>query len=159
MKPISPSALLAALAFAVLTGITAQAEVNMVPSADPAMNAAIEKAKATLPAFFDRLANPQPGDDGFAIKIKYLARTGDGEHIWANKVERKGDMVSATINNEPRDIAGLKIGQRVTVPLGQLTDWMYTRDGKIHGGQTIRAIIPALPKAQADQYRAMLAPE
>ena len=68
-------------------------------------------------------------------------------------------MVSATINNEPRDIAGLKIGQRVTVPLGQLTDWMYTREGKIHGGQTIRAIIPALPKAQADQYRAMLAPE
>ena len=158
MKPaILGFALVLAAAAAFVTPVSA--EVQFVPTSDPVMNAAIEKAKATLPVFFARLAKPQPGDDGFAVKIYYQTSKGDGEHIWANRVERKADMVTATINNEPRDIAGLKIGQRVTVPLGQLTDWMYTREGKIHGGQTIRAIIPALPKAQADQYRAMLAPE
>ena len=158
MKPaILGFALVLAAAAAFVTPVSA--EVQFVPTSDPVMNAAIEKAKATLPVFFARLAKPQPGDDGFAVKIYYPTSKGDGEHIWANRVERKADMVTATINNEPRDIAGLKIGQRVTVPLGQLTDWMYTREGKIHGGQTIRAIIPALPKAQADQYRAMLAPE
>jgi uncharacterized protein YegJ (DUF2314 family) len=136
-----------------------QAEVVFVPTADPAMNAAIAEAKATLPGFFQRLGKPQPGDEGFAVKIYFKTRTGDGEHIWANKIEVAGNSVSATISNEPRDIAGLKAGQRLTVPMDRITDWMFMRAGKIHGGQTIRAAIPTLPKAQADQYKAMLAPE
>jgi uncharacterized protein YegJ (DUF2314 family) len=149
---------LAGLITAICT-TAANAEIAQVPNQDTGMIAAIAKAQATLPAFFDRLAKSVPGDSNFAVKIHYKVNADDGEHIWANKVEHKDGMVSATINNEPNKIADLKFGQRVTVPVTQITDWMYSRDGKIHGGQTIRAVLPYLPKPQAEQYRAMLAPE
>ncbi len=135
------------------------AQIIDVPSQNKAMASAISKAKAKLPTFFERLAKPAPGDDGFAIKIRYPTGNTDGEHIWANAVVREGDMVSATINNEPRDIPDLKRGQRVTVPITQLTDWMYTRNGKIHGAYTLRAVLPLMPPDQAKNFRRQLAPE
>ena len=71
----------------------------------------------------------------------------------------EGDKVSATINNQPRDIRDLKVGQRVTVPVTQLTDWMYTRGDKFHGTYTLRAMLPFMPPDQAASFKARLAPE
>jgi uncharacterized protein YegJ (DUF2314 family) len=137
------------------------AQIINVPTQDKAMAAAIEKAKATLPSFFERLTKPQPGDDGFAVKIRFdtTKRGTDGEHIWANAVVREGDTVSATINNQPRDIPDLKNGQRVTVAVTQLTDWMFMRDGKFHGAYTLRAMLPFMAPDQAKSFRQRLAPE
>jgi uncharacterized protein YegJ (DUF2314 family) len=139
----------------------ASAQVVDVPTRNKSMAAAIDKAKATLPVFFARLAKPEPGDEAFAVKIRYQTTKfgADGEHIWANAVVREGDIVSAAINNEPRDILDLKIGQRVTVPLTQLTDWMFIRNGKIHGAYTLRAMLPLMAKDQAADFRRRLAPE
>ncbi len=150
---------LAALALA--TSAMAQGGIVNVPTQDKAMAAAIDTAKLTLPQFFDRLAKPEPGDGRFAVKIRYnTGRSGaDGEHIWANEVVRDGDAVSATINNQPRDIPELKMGQRVTVPMSQLTDWMFVRDGKYHGAYTLRAMLPFMPPAQAADFKTRLAPE
>jgi uncharacterized protein YegJ (DUF2314 family) len=134
-------------------------DIVTVPSDDKAMNAAIAKAQASLPTFFARLAKPLPGDQGFAVKIHYVTTGDSGEHIWANDVVREGDQVSATINNQPAKIPNLKMGQRVAVPLTRLTDWMYMNSGKIYGGQSIRALLPTLPKADADRLKPMLAPE
>lgn len=137
----------------------ATAEVVQVPNSDATMDAAIAKAKATLPVFFARLAAPQPGDQSFAVKIRYPTKGANGEHIWASQVVEKDGMVTATISNQPEEIPDLKMGQRVTVPTDRITDWMYIRDSKIIGGQTIRAMLPFMPPAQAAQYKAMLAPE
>lgn len=150
---------LALLAVLMLAPFPGAAQITSVPTADQAINAAIAKAKATLPRFFERLAKPQPGDEGFAVKIRYTTRRGDGEHIWATDVVRSGDTVTATISNQPRDIPNLRHGQRVTVPIAQLTDWMFRRNGKIHGGATIRALLPHMPRDDADRLRTMLAPE
>jgi uncharacterized protein YegJ (DUF2314 family) len=137
-----------------------QGGIINVPTQDKAMAAAIESAKATLPKFFERLVKPETGDERFAVKIRYdtSRRTADGEHIWANQVVREGDKVSATISNQPRDIAGLKMGQRVTVPVSRLTDWMFVRDSKYHGAYTLRAMLPFMPADQAADFKARLAP-
>ena len=130
-----------------------------VPSDDPVMAQAIVKATASLPDFFKRLAQPGPGEDGFAVKIYYPTATGGGEHIWANNVTFDGTSVTATISNEPLHIPDVKLGQKVTVGVDRITDWMYILDRKIHGGQTIRAVLPRMEAAEAAPLRAMLAPE
>lgn len=62
----------------------------------------MEKARQTLPRFFARLANPEPGDSGFLVKISYVTSDGqDTEYIWAGDVAHHGDTVSATIDNVP----------------------------------------------------------
>lgn len=135
--------------------------ITNVSAQNEAVNAAIAKAKSTLPVFFSRNASPQPGDSGFAVKIRYDKGRGDGsgEHIWAGDVARDGDKVTATIANEPHEIPNLAKGQRVTVPVSQITDWMYVRDGKYHGGYTIRALVPFMQPEAAAAMRKRLAPE
>ena len=113
------------------TPAVAQPAPVPVPNEDAVMAAAIAKAQASLPRFFEILAKPQPGDDGFAVKIHYNLGSGGGEHIWANDVQRNGNEVTATINNRPQKIPNLKLGQRVTVPMERITDWMFFRDDKI----------------------------
>ena len=51
----------------------------------------------------------------------------------------------------------VKNGQRVPVYPAVISDWMYRLDGKIKGGETIRAIIPMLSPEEAAQYKEMLA--
>jgi uncharacterized protein YegJ (DUF2314 family) len=150
--------------FVLLAAINTQAgaqNITHVTSQNAAVNAAIAKAKSTLPVFFVRNAKPQPGDSGFAVKIRYDTGKGDGsgEHIWAGDVVHNGDKVTATIANEPQQIANLTKGQRVTVPVSQLTDWMYIRDDKYHGAYTVRALVPFMRPAQAAAMRKRLAPE
>jgi uncharacterized protein YegJ (DUF2314 family) len=137
----------------------AQQGIVKVPTVDPVMDAAIDKAKASLPTFWSLLASPKNGDKGFAVKIRYDLGGNNSEHIWAGNVVLEGKSVSATINNQPRDIPNLKMGQRVTVPIDRISDWMFIRDDKIHGGQTIRAVLQRLPAEQAAQLKARLAPE
>jgi uncharacterized protein YegJ (DUF2314 family) len=135
--------------------------VTNVASQNEAVNAAIAKAKSTLPVFFARNAKPRAGDSGFAVKIRYGTGKGDGsgEHIWAGDVVHNGDMVTATIANEPQEIPNLAKGQRVTVPVSQLTDWMYIRDDKYHGAYTVRALVPFMRPEQAAAMRKRLAAE
>jgi uncharacterized protein YegJ (DUF2314 family) len=153
---------LGALVLLAAMNVPASAQiVTNVASENQAVNAAIAKAQRTLPVFFARNANPQPGDSGFAVKIKYDTGRGDGsgEHIWAGDVVHNGDKVTATIANEPQEIANLAKGQRVTVPVSQLTDWIYIRDDKYHGAYTVRALVPFMRPEQAAAMRKRLAPE
>jgi len=147
--------------FAVMNMPAAAQNITNVSPQNEAVNVAIAKAKGTLPVFFARNAKPQPGDSGFAVKIRYPTGKpdGSGEHIWASNVVRDGDTVSATIANEPREIPGLAKGQRVTVPVSQLTDWMYIRDDRYHGAYTVRALVPFMRPEQAAAMRKRLAPE
>jgi uncharacterized protein YegJ (DUF2314 family) len=143
------------------TGSAVAQSMTNVSSQNEAVNAAIAKAKSTLPLFFARNARPQPGDSAFSVKIRYDTSKGDGsgEHIWANNVIHNGDTVTATIANEPREIPNLAKGQRVTVPVSQLTDWIYTRNGKYHGAYTVRALVPYMKPEEAEAMRKRLGPE
>ncbi len=37
-----------------------------------------------------------------------------------------------------------------------ISDWMFTRNGKIVGGETIKPLLKSLPKADADALRARM---
>jgi uncharacterized protein YegJ (DUF2314 family) len=153
-------AVLASLCLAITLGIApVAAQIISVPNDDAAMEAAITKAQASLPVFWETIAKPQPGDDRFAVKIKYATGSKSGEHIWAGDVKRAGANVTATISNTPRDIPNLKKGQRVTVPLDRVTDWMFFRNDKIHGAQTLRVLLARMPPDQAADWKSKLAPE
>ena len=153
-------AVLASLCLGVTMAVApAAAQIISVPNDDAAMEAAIAKAQASLPVFWDTIAKPQAGDDRFAVKIKYVTGAKAGEHIWAGDVKRAGANVTATISNTPRDIPNLKKGQRVTVPLDRVTDWMFFRNDKIHGAQTLRVLLPRMPPDQAADWKSKLAPE
>jgi uncharacterized protein YegJ (DUF2314 family) len=130
-----------------------------VPSADAEMNAAIAKAQATLPTFWSSFEKPGNGEERFTLKVRFPAGRPGGprdEHIWVDSIERLATgRLAGRLANGPRDIAG-KFGDRVEFGSEQISDWMFMRNGKIVGGETIRVLLPRLPKAQADDLREKL---
>jgi uncharacterized protein YegJ (DUF2314 family) len=129
-----------------------------VASDDPVMNAAIKKARGSVDAFWKKLATPAANEDGFAVKLA-ISDDANVEHFWCTGIQESSGKRSCEINNDPELVTTVKIGQRVDIDPKIISDWMYMRDGKIVGGETIRAIIPKLPADQQEQYRALLAQE
>jgi uncharacterized protein YegJ (DUF2314 family) len=142
------------------TPVSAQV-LTTVSSENEAVNAAIAKAREALPVFFRRLNNPERGDSGFRVKLVYDTRIAKRtEHLWAKDVVRVGsDKISATIDNQPKDIPDLAHGQRVTVPITQISDWLYVRDGKYRGAYTVRALLPFMKPGEAAKMKERLGPE
>ena len=140
-------------------GVALAQGIITVPTADLVMEAAIAKARATLPDFRTAYGSPQPGDGKFAVKIVFPTTGNNSEHIWASVIELNAAAVTAKINNTPRDIPNLRFGEQVSVPIDRISDWMFERGGKLHGAQTLRAMLSRMPKQQADEFRARLAPE
>ena len=127
-----------------------------VQTADPEMNAAIERGRATLPTFWASYASPKPSETGHALKVRFSTRKG-GEHIWVGEVKKQPDgTYSGLFANEPRDLPGKRAGDLVEFTGADISDWMFMRNGKIVGGETIRPMLKMMPKADADALRARL---
>lgn len=129
--------------------------VISVPNADPEMAAAIAKARTTISQFWKAYEHPGPGEDGFALKVA-IKDGADVEHFWLIDVGRDGDKYSGTINNTPEIVSNVSEGDRFEFAAGDISDWLYRRNGKIVGNETMRPLLKRMPAEQAEQYRAML---
>src|SRR5262249_61373314 len=107
---------LLALAGAVVAAAQQQPRVVMVPEKDPEMAAAIGQGRATLPRFWQALDKPQPTEEDFALKVGLPADGGGSEHIWANRIERQDGKILGTINNVPKNLKDIRLGQRIEIP-------------------------------------------
>lgn len=127
-----------------------------VATDDAAMNEAMDKARQTLPDFLAKADNPPAGTSNYALKVKIEDENGV-EHFWVTPFLKTENGFTGVINNEPATVRSVRLGQSYAFSPDEVSDWMYMKDGKIHGGYTIRAMLPTLTKKEASQMRAMLA--
>ena len=118
------------------------------------MNAAIDKARASLDSFWKSYETPSAGESDFALKV---AITGNGstEHFWLTRIERKGDKISGLVSNQPQSVKTVKMGQRYEFTGDMISDWTFKRNGKLVGNETMRVLLPRMPEEQAAIYRDM----
>ena len=160
LKTIAAVAMVAALGLAVhLVGAEAEERspiVDLSP-ADAEMNAAIAKARATLPTFWASYEAPKPSEEGHSLKVSFPKPRSGNEHIWMAEVKKLPDgRYSGRFANQPRDLPGKRIGDLVEFSQADVSDWMFMRNGKIVGGETIRPTLKHMPKASADALRARM---
>ena len=130
--------------------------VDLSP-ADAEMNAAIAKARATLPTFWASYEAPKPSEEGHSLKVSFPKPRSGNEHIWMAEVKKLPDgRYSGRFANQPRDLPGKRIGDTVEFREASISDWMFMRNGKIVGGETIRPTLKHMPKASADALRARM---
>jgi len=115
--------------------------VTYVTGNDRAMNGAIAPAQATLDVFKGALAAAPPGALSFSVKVGFPYGAHGREHIWLVDVTLTGSEVTGKINNEPVDAKNLKLGQIVTAPQKDISDWMYVDGGVLRGGYTLRVLL------------------
>ena len=136
----------------------AEDRVVGVPSDDSEMNAAIEKARAALPRFWEKLVNSSGGEEGFAVKLK-LSDGENDEHFWCNNIQGNSQSATCVIDNDPEFVKTVQAGQRVAIDNRLITDWMYLRGDRIFGGETIRVLLRYLPPDEASALSARLSEE
>lgn len=147
----------AALALAVTLAAPVRAEDQVIDFArdDAEMNAAIDKARAALPEFWARFADPAANEGDFSLKLGISDDVGT-EHFWCGEIEGNAKSATCVISNEPVNVHTVAYGERVAVDPEIISDWLYYRDGRIVGGETIRVILPHLDKKEAARLGALL---
>lgn len=126
---------------------------------DREMKAAIQKARATLNEFWQAMERRAPGEEGFTLKVRVPVvgpKKDEGEHIWIDRVERLADgRVAGRLANQPRRFKG-KVGERRVFSADQITDWMFRRNGKFVGMETMRPVLKRMSPEEAEQMRARM---
>jgi len=115
-----------------------------VPDDDEAMNAAMAKARETIGDFLSRLQNPETSKENLSLKASF-EEDGQIEHLWLNTITYEDDIFTGTLGNNPVYVQGLTLGQRVSIPLERVSDWMDIEDGRLIGGYTIQVLRDKLP--------------
>lgn len=125
--------------------------ITYVAEDDPRMTAAVAKARASTDKFVAALRSPKPGQTAFSVKAPFTDG-GETEHMWLTPVTFDGKAFQGTVNNEPAKVHTVKLGQRVTVEAGKISDWMYLEKGKLVGGHTLRVLRDTMPAAERAEF-------
>lgn len=127
LYPNSSDALVALRSDDVFQGLHNKAEtpVVQVSDDDPEMRQAVEEAQARLPEFVRRFE----ARDGQHFSVKApITSAGKTEFIWIDVSAIEEDQIIGALGNDPADLPGYKLGQRVRVRLDDLVDWMIVVD-------------------------------
>jgi uncharacterized protein YegJ (DUF2314 family) len=108
-------------------------EYFQVPHDHAAMHRAVIEARKTVGKFITALKHPAPGQQDFEVKKPFI-QGNQVEHIWLSDVRFVGKRFQGQVDNQPRNIRGLKLGQLVSVNPNEISDWLYIENGKLVGG-------------------------
>ena len=122
-----------------------------VPKNHAAMHSAVIQARKTVGQFIAALKHPAPGQTDFEIKKPFI-QNGQIEHIWLSDVQLVGNRFQARVDNQPRKIQGLKLGQVVSVDPKEISDWLYIDNGKLVGGYTVRVQYSELSAKEKQEF-------
>jgi uncharacterized protein YegJ (DUF2314 family) len=153
--PQIAAAVLGAL-LALLTACSKRDKVINVEHDDPEMVAAMAKARDTLPQFWQVFDTREHNETGFALKVKITDKRGT-EYFWATDLERRDGKTMGTINNDPNIVASVKLGDRIEIAEADISDWLYLRDGKMVGNETVKPLLKKMPAAEAERIKKMMA--
>ena len=110
-----------------------------VPKQDEEMNKAISQAKRTLPGVLASFLAGDLSDSNFTVKVPVA----DGkftEHFWLSHTTVMEGVFTGVVDADPTIISNVKRGDRRSARMEEVTDWMYARDGKMHGNYTLREL-------------------
>jgi uncharacterized protein YegJ (DUF2314 family) len=127
----------------------ARDETASVADTDPRHGAAMRKAQSTLADFLKVAAAPKPGTLGFSLKV--AVREGERvEYFWITPFTNNGSQFSGEINNTPRVVHSVKLGQTAQ---SDIVDWLYIENGMMRGNYTACALLKSAPKNEAEEFK------
>jgi len=118
-------------------GLPANVPVIPVSDDDPRMQAAVAEARSRWPEFVD--AFQKRSGEQFAIKAPITV--GDNtEYIWVQVDGLEPEFIHGKLGNDPVDLGDMKLGDQVEIPVKELNDWLFMRDGQPVGLFTVKVV-------------------
>lgn len=115
-------------------------------SDDPEMLAAYKKAQTTFRYLWRELyweyRRIIPALEIGCVKVAFSQKTDEPdnpiiEHMWMNQIDFDGNLIHGIVINEPNQLTNIKNGDKVAIPISQVSDWLFAIAGKTYGGFTI----------------------
>ena len=128
-------------------------EVTFVASDDSAMQAAIERARATVPELVRRLRNPPATQTYASVKLP-LWEGETVEHVWLSNVKYDGQRFHGRIDNEIELLRGWSLGDTVSAVADSISDWLVIDDSIAAGGYSIRVLRDRLTDSERAEWDA-----
>ena len=124
---------------------------EQVRASDPAYQQSIHDALSTIEQFRGMLpADGTPRADAL-IKAQ-LSDGGNSAFMWLNNTSLDGESFTAELFEVPDMLSNYNIGDRLTVHLGKLMDWMVNDNGLLYGGFSLRYHRDRMNDAEKDEY-------
>lgn len=126
-------------------------DVYNVKPDDRAMNAAIDSAKQTLAVFNKALASHDTTLESISLKVRFKEK-GQVEHMWLKDITFQDGKYTGILANEPEFITTLKMGDSIVIPVQDISDWMFIKGNKLHGGYTIKVLRNKMSDAERKAF-------
>ncbi len=143
-------------AVALLFALAACGEPEPIPERSvlytyPYIETAVSDARGSLDHFWTAYNSGNDALSGFAVSIPLPGREYVTDHAWVDLTGRDGaGQAVGVIQKENPKLKGLKPGDEVTFPEGDIVDWRYRDDGKFRGAYVTRALLTDGPARRLD---------
>jgi uncharacterized protein YegJ (DUF2314 family) len=116
---------------------------------DPAMQKAMDRARAGLEGFLQKAGSPPPNTDQYSVKVR-VSEGDNREYLWVSNLKAQGDLWSGRIDNLPM-IRSVKKGQSYSFAKTEIVDWTYIDRSKkkVVGNFTTCALLTKEPPGVA----------
>jgi uncharacterized protein YegJ (DUF2314 family) len=127
----------------------------------PKMIDAYKKAQDNFKFFWRELSWEHrriiPALDLACVKVAFTQKIDESdkpivEHMWINDINFDGEKIYGTLINDPNELTNVKNGDSVEIPLNQISDWLFSTQGKTYGGFTIQTMRSEMNKKERTEH-------
>jgi uncharacterized protein len=143
-----------------------ESKVFLFDNSDPEMQQAYEKARETFRYFWRELAWERrriiPGLTLASVKAPFsdgedaepVEGQPDVEHMWIDDVDFDGQFVTGVLLNSPNWLKTVAEGDPVSVPLAEISDWMYAIGTEVYGAHTVNLLRSRMGREERAEHDA-----
>lgn len=74
------------------------------------------------------------------------------EHMWINQIDFDGEQIQGILMNTPNQLTNIAEGDKVSVEVSKISDWMFASLGKTYGGFTIQLLRSEMKERARKQH-------
>lgn len=129
-------------------------------SESPQMLEAYEKARSSFKYFWREMSWEHrrivPAVEVSSVKAMFHQENEQGErmteHMWIADIEFDGIRIKGVLANAPDRLTNIDEGAAVELPVCEITDWLFSIDGRAYGGFTVQVIRAAMDEEERRQH-------
>lgn len=126
----------------------------------PQMIDAYKKAQSTFKYFWREAwwerRRIVPALELACVQAKFQQEQSSGlpivEYMWLNDIDFDGIHVKGVLINNPDRLSNVKEGDRVEIPLCEISDWLFVINKKSYGGFTIQVLRAEMDKKERKEH-------
>ena len=114
------------------------------------------KAQKTFKYFWRELSWEKrrivPSLDLAMVKVAFKEDEKNIEYMWIDNIYFDGTYIQGVLINEPNSLTNIKNGDKVTIKLGELCDWIFAINREVYGAFTVNLIRSEMSEEEREEH-------